>query len=54
MFRSVGFWRFEFAFQTTEWGLPFSFTNGVGAFSFYVLCLEFTCWRKDFRYDPRL
>lgn len=54
LYKSTGFWRFEFAAQGMEWGLPFQFTDGAGAFTFGFLCFQFIIWRNDFRYDPRL
>lgn len=50
MHKAIGFWRLEAAFQTMEWGLPFSFTAGKGGLTFMVLCLEFVYWRGKFRY----
>jgi hypothetical protein len=52
LYKSTGFWRLEFTFQTMEWALPFSYTHGVGGLTFGILCFQATYWRGDFRYEP--
>jgi hypothetical protein len=50
--------RFELVHDITTWGLPFSFSHGIGGHTFRFFCLEFVYWHGRFSkpdpiHDPR-